>query len=101
MPWGEIAWGGYYPGVLPTHMRFASVASAFLLLLLGLIVLIRAGLVKSAWQPATKKLIWVVVAYCALGVIANGITPSVWERVIWLPVTMMLLASSIAVAKGP
>ena len=40
-------------------------------------------------------------AYCALGVIANGITPSVWERVIWLPVTLMLLASSIVVAKGP
>lgn len=101
MPWGEFAWGGNYPGVLPMHMRAASGASVFLLLGLGLVVLIRAGLVQSAWQPVSKKLVWVVVAYCALGVIANALTPSVWERIIWLPVTMMMLASSIVVATKP
>lgn len=100
MPWGEFTWGGYYPGTLPTNMRLASVASAFLLLAIGLIVLIRAGFLLPAWQPFSKKLMWVVVPYCGLGVIANAITPSVWERIIWLPVAIILFAASIVVTKS-
>ena len=100
MPWGEFAWGGYYPGTLPTNMRLASVASAFILLAIGLIVLIRAGLILPSWQPVSTKLVWVVVAYCGLGVIANAITLSFWERVIWLPVLIICFTSSLVVAKG-
>lgn len=101
MPWGELAWGGSFPGALPAHMRAASVASAFLLLALGMVVLVRAGLFMPDWQPVSRKLVWVVVAYCALGVVANALSPSAWERIVWLPVTILLLVSSIVVAKGP
>jgi len=100
MPWGEFAWGGKYPGVLPTDMRIASVVQAFLLLAFVLVVLIRVGIVFPAWQPISKKLVWAVVAYCALGVIANAITPSFWERIIWLPVLTICFASSFVVAKA-
>lgn len=100
MPWGEFAWGGNYSGVLPTDMRVASVVQAFLLLALILVVLIRAGLIFPAWQPISKKLVWAVVTYCALGVIANAITPSFWERIIWLPVLTICFASSLVVAKA-
>ena len=99
LPWGEISWGGKYPGVLPTEMRIASVVQACLLLVLVLVVLIRAGLIFPAWQPLSKKLVWAVVVYCALGVIANAITPSFWERIIWLPVLSICFASSLVVAK--
>lgn len=100
MPWGDFAWGGNYPGVLPAHMRLASVVSAFILLALIFIVLIRAGLVFPAWQPISRKLVWAVVAYCGLGVILNAITPSFWEKVVWVPVLIICFVSSIIVAKG-
>ena len=100
MPWGAFAWGGYYPGTLPDHMRVASAVSAFILFALCLIVLIRAGLMLPAWQPMAKKLVWVVVVYCGLGVIVNAITPSFWERAIWLPVLIICFISSFVVAKG-
>lgn len=101
MPWGEWAWGGAYAGALPNTMRWASGASAILVCTFAAIVLIRAGVVASAWQPLARKLIWGVVAYCAVGVVANALTPSSLERMLWLPVTLVLLASSVAVARGP
>jgi len=100
VPWGKLAWGGKFPGQLPVHMRVASVASALLLLGFGMVVAARAGIALSHWQPVSQVLVWVVVAYSALGVIANAVTPSAWERIIWLPVTTLLLASSIVVATG-
>jgi hypothetical protein len=98
VPWGEFAWGGTYSGQLPVEMRVASALSALLLVVLGTIVMTRAGMVLPRWQLLSRKLIWAVVAYCAVGVIANAMTPSVWERIIWLPVTIALLATSIVVA---
>ena len=100
MPWGILAWGGKFRGRMPGYMRVVSVASAFLLLTLGGIVSARAGIALPNWQLYSRTLIWVVVAYCALGVIANAITSSPRERIIWLPVTFLLLASSIVVAIG-
>lgn len=100
MPWGEFAWGGSFPGVLPVNMRIASGVSASLLLVFVWVVLIRAGLVFPAWQPLSRKLVWGVVVYCALGMIANAATPSFWERIIWLPVLTICFVSSLVVAKA-
>jgi hypothetical protein len=100
MPWGEFAWGGSYPGTLPTYMRVASLVQALLLFALVIIVLVRAGLFLPDWQPISKKLVWAVVLYCGLGVVANAITPSFWERIIWLPVLTISFVSSFVVAKG-
>lgn len=100
MPWGKLAWGGKFPGQLPVSMRFASVASALLLLGFGMLVCARAGIGFADWHSLSRTLVWVVVAYCALGVIANALTPSAWERIIWLPTTMLLLICSIVVATG-
>lgn len=99
-PWGELAWGGAYTGALPTTMRLASLGSIVLLLALAAVVLIRAGLTGLRWKPASTKLVWLVVAYCGLGVIANAMSPSFWERVIWVPVTLVLLACSLVVARS-
>ena len=49
------------------------------------------------WQPMSRTLIWVVVTYCALGVLANAATPSRWERRLWLPVVFGMLVSSVIV----
>jgi hypothetical protein len=58
----------------------------------------RAGLILSAWSAASRWLVWLVVAFAAVGLVLNLITPSAGERAIWAPVALLLLASSAAVA---
>lgn len=66
-----------------------------------MVVLTRAGVVQTAWQPLSRYLVWGVVAYCAVGALANTVTPSASERMVWLPVTLLLLGTSLLVAIGP
>ncbi|MCW5962951.1 MAG: hypothetical protein KIT83_02845 [Bryobacterales bacterium] len=100
MPRGVAAWGGKFPGRLPPAMRAASLLSICLLLGFALVVLIRAGLAVPAWQPFASVAIWFVIAYLVLGVIANAFTPSRWERMLWLPVTVVMLTCSILVVSS-
>jgi hypothetical protein len=62
------------------------------------IVLSRAGLVLAGWFAASRWLVWLVVAFAAVSLLLNLITPSVGERAIWAPVALLLLASSAVVA---
>lgn len=100
-PWGGLTWGGRFPGVLPPAMR--ALAGVSVLLLLGFlwVVRARAGLLGSRAQRRSRAAIWGVVAYSALGLLANAVTPSVWERRLWLPVVVMMLATSLRVALTP
>ncbi len=90
--------GGKYPDRLPVRLRFVAAFSAVLLAVFALVVEVRAGVIGAPWQALSRNLIWVVVAYCALGTLANAITPSKWERVLWLPVVLVLLITSLRVA---
>ncbi len=99
-PWGHLTMGGKYPGVLPQHIRRVTLVSMLLLIGFALIVLTRAGIFIPKWKAATRVLIWFVVAYCGLGVIMHIITPSHWERVIWLPQIIVLFSSSLWIALG-
>lgn len=45
-----------------------------------------------------SRLVWVVVAFAAVSVVLNVMTPSEGERLVWTPVALLLLASSIVVA---
>lgn len=101
MPWGEFAWGGRYPGALPGPVRAASVVSALLLLVLIGVILVRAGFARPSWQAVSRKPAWGVVVFCGASVVANALTPSAGERLVWLPVTLMMLGASIFVAKDP
>ena len=97
-PWGRLTWGGRFPGRLPGHMRLVAVLSMILLLSFAVIVAVRAGVVWPHGMPLSRTLAWGVVAYCALGVIGNAFTSSRWERIVWLPVVLIMLACSIVVA---
>jgi len=99
MPWAELSWGGQYSGRLPAPMRVASVASAGVLVVLALVVLIRAGLLLPRWHSLSQKVIWVVVAYCGVAVLAHIFTPSQWERIVWLPVVVILFITALLVAR--
>lgn len=97
-PWGSYAMGGASPGVYPPAMRAAAVVQAVLLTVIALVVLSRSGLALARWFRVSKWAIWVVVAFSALSVLLNVITPSAGERAIWVPVALLLLACSLTVA---
>ncbi len=100
MPWGELTWGGRFPGRLPGYMRGVAALSTVLMLGFALVVAVRAGVLLPGWEPVSRALVWGVVAYCVLGVLANALTPSRWERIIWLPVVSVLLLCSLVIALG-
>lgn len=101
-PWGAYAMGGASPGQFPPALRVAALVQAVLLVGLAAVVLARAGLVLPGWSRVARRLIWVVVAFSALSLVLNLITPSPGERAIWAPVAALLLISSAIVAfSGP
>jgi hypothetical protein len=99
-PWGRLAMGGAFPGRFPPPMRAAAVAQALVLLLFGAVVFARAGLVLPRWAATSRRLIWVVVGFMAVGAVLNALTPSPWERAVWLPMTLALLGCSVVVARS-
>ena len=97
-PWGALTQGGRFVGALPSSARAIAAFSA--LLLLAFIGIVRAH-ASAVQAPRFPRAIWVVVAYCALGILANAITPSVRERALWLPVVIVMFATSLHVARRP
>lgn len=97
-PWGAYSMGGAFPGRFPPMMRLAAVAQAIFLVLMAAVVLSRAGLVLPQWSQTAVWLTWVIAAFAAISVVLNVITPSAGERRLWVPVTLVLVASSLTVA---
>ena len=97
-PWGSYAMGGVFPGRFPPRMRVAAVVQAGLLGLVAAIVLASANVVFQMLDPELRWLIWLPVVVSAAAVVLNLITPSAGERRIWVPVSLVLLASSLLVA---
>ena len=94
-PWGEYAMGGAVRGRFPPALRVLALFQGGLLAILGLIVLghVRIGPLASAGVP-----IWVAVATSLLAVLLNAASRSGGERRIWVPVSLVLLGSSLVVA---
>lgn len=96
-PWGAYAMGGRFSGKFPPAMRVAAVVQALLLGLFAGVVMARADLL-TGWPALAGWPIWVVVAFSTVSLVLNTITPSAGERRIWMPVALLLLASSLTVA---
>jgi hypothetical protein len=97
-PWGEMTLGGKFAGRLPVAMRVAAVVQAIVLLVLAWVVFARAGVFFEGRSAMPHKAIWFVVAFCALSLTMNVITPSKKERRLWAPVLLVMLLSSVMVA---
>lgn len=100
-PWGELTQGGRADGALDATGRAVAGASIVILVSLALGLLGRVG-----WGPLrhhrriSTVLSWVAVAYGAMAVMLNAATPSAVERVIWLPVSVLLLAAALVTVLG-
>ena len=99
-PWGAYAMGGAIRGRIPPPLRVAAVVQGLLLIGVALIVLADAALVSVGLVNEWPWLAWIPVAVSAIAVVLNGSTRSRGERRIWLPVSLVLLVSSLAVALG-
>ena len=97
-PWGEYAMGGNRPGRFPPAMRMAAVVQAVVLGVLAVIVLSAAGLLAPTVAETYPWSIWLVVAFSAVSLVLNAISRSSGERRIWVPVTTVMLLSSLVVA---
>ena len=97
-PWGEYAMGGAFPGQIPPTLRIAAIIQAALLVGMAAVILARAGLILPGWSRVSRWLAWVVVAFAAVSLVLNVITPSAGERAIWAPTALLLLISSAMVA---
>jgi len=97
-PWGDMAMGGKFPGRFPPRLRIAAVFQSILLLLVALIVLTRAEIIFENMIEYSEKAIWFVVVLCAISAIMNAFTPSIKERIIWAPVTLVLFVCAFIVA---
>lgn len=99
-PWGELAMGGKFPGRFPPKLRVGAIVQMLLLAFSALVVLIRAELVLETFFELSKSAIWFVVALCVVSAILNTITPSKKERILWSPVTIILVVCSVVVARS-
>lgn len=97
VPWGKAAWGGQYD-VLPTLYRWGSVSS------IGLYIFFAWVLRRRERHPHdrfAKVTAWILVAYSAVGVIANSASSSRYENVIWAPVAVVLTICMYLIARPP
>lgn len=94
----SMAWGGRQT-VLTTGLRFASLGAAVVLACFAFVISRRAGLVGQI-PPSTliKVTSWLVTAYLALNMLGNFTSPSIREKWLFGPITLVLLICCFVVS---
>ena len=93
VPWGKLTQGGSNAGPLPKSGRVVAGFSIFLMLFMGFSIVSVAGY-WPVWPIWTA---WIALATTVVSVIANLLTPSVQERMLWGPVTLVMLGLALVV----
>ncbi len=100
-PMGEYAFGGQHSGKLPTRFRIGSLVSIGLYLGIAGHAAAQLGLVQKLLPDALNTAAnWAIVGLMLVSLIMNGISRSKKERDLWVPVALLLFASSFIVALG-
>jgi hypothetical protein len=99
-PWGDFAMGGKFPGKFPPFLRGLAIVQTALVIFFAGIVLVRAELILPQYFEHAKVLIWFVMAFRAMGVVANLATSTKKVRNIWGPAAVAMLMCSVVVALG-
>jgi len=98
LPLGRAAWGGAHR-ILPTKLRWSSLAAVPVLAAAAWAVLARANLVPPGSDPFVVKILtWVFAAYFALNTAMNAASKSRLERFAMTPVAAIVAASLVLVA---
>lgn len=99
-PLGSIAWGGRHR-VLPGRLRIAAGTALILYAAFAALLLSRAGLLPGGTSPVIIVLTWILFGYCALSIVPNAISRSRNERIVQVPVSVLLSASVLLIALSP
>jgi hypothetical protein len=97
LPWGAAAWSGSHDGVLPAGLRLASTVAAAAWVWVVFVVLHRA-----LGPTGRRRVLLALAIYASLGVVMNGFSSSLPERLIWTPYALATaaLACLVGVARG-
>ena len=98
-PLGRFAWGGQHE-VLPRGLRIGSAVSVVLYAVFATVILQAAEVLALLPDAVADVGIWVLVGYFALGVVVNGISRSLPERLVMTPVVTVLAVCCLIVALG-
>ncbi|MCZ2818192.1 hypothetical protein [Modestobacter sp. VKM Ac-2984] len=96
-PLGRFAWGGQHV-VLPTGLRIGSAVSIVVYGLVAALLLQVAGALDVLPRGVADVAIWVLTAYFAVGVLMNGVSRSVPERLVMTPVALALTVVCLVLA---
>lgn len=94
-PLGRFTIGGRFPGRLPRPWRALALVQASLLLAMACTMLDRGGVLHLGLPNGA---FWTALALSVLTMIANIVTPSRPERLLWGPVTLAMSAAAIGLA---
>jgi hypothetical protein len=96
-PWGAFTQGGGTEGVLPTSGRLFALVSIAIVGVMALVILARAG--EGPMTAAPRRLVtvlaWLTMAYMGMAILANTITPSPGERIVWAPMSVLIFAFGV------
>lgn len=94
----SMAWGGRRT-VVTTGLRFASLGAAVVLACFAYVISRQAGLVGQT-PPSTliKVTSWLVTAYLALNMMGNFTSPSIGEKWLFGPISLVLLICCFVVS---
>ena len=96
-PLGEYAWGGQHK-VLPKHLRISSVTSVILYILFAVFLVSKAGVVQIV-SPGSflDTTLWIFTGYFILGIFVNALSRSKKERLVMVPVCIVLATVFLSV----
>lgn len=95
-PLGRFAWGGLHE-VLPVRLRVGSLAAIGVYVVIGWVVLARAGLLGGG-HGVVRVLAWVIAGFFLLGAAGNLASRSRPERLVMTPIAVVLCALTVTVA---
>nr|WP_211160245.1 hypothetical protein [Microbacterium sp. MF43] len=98
-PLGRYAWGGQHR-VLPARLRVGSAVSILIYALIALIAWDRVGAIELFGEPFAEIAMWVIFGYFVLGIFLNAASRSKPERLVMVPVAVVLAVLSFFIAMG-
>ncbi len=89
-PFGNYAWGGQHR-VLPTKLRIGSASSIVIYLLFMAFLVSKSGVWNIITHEPTLTIgMWAMTGYLFFGVLLNAISRSKQERMVMVPVALVL-----------
>ena len=95
-PYGEAAFGGQHPGVLPNRLRTVSAFAAPIWIVVMVAVLWRGDVLPT--NPESQFIVvtvWLVTVLMAVATLMNAISRSRKERILWTPIAGSIFALTL------